>query len=68
MTTKKPKKPAQFTVQNCTFHGAQQSSEADIKRSEAVKAIADALGKAADALSGPQGNVGLMIKSDGTAT
>jgi hypothetical protein len=53
---------AQFVIQNCTFHGAQPSSEADIKRSEAVKAIADALSKAAEALVGPANNIGLMIK------
>ena len=60
---KKPK-PAQYVVQNCTFHGAQQSSEADIKRYEAVKAIADALHEAAKSIAGPQNNVGLLIKGD----
>jgi hypothetical protein len=64
MAKKKPEqKPAQTVIQNCIFHGAEQSSEADIKRSEAIKALAEAMGKMADALKGPTGNVGLMIKS-----
>ena len=62
MSKKSAKKPNRVVVKNCTFHGTQQSSDADIKRYEAVKAIADALNEAAKALAGSSNNVGLMIK------
>lgn len=54
------KKPTTFTIENCTFHGVQESSEAEQRRIEAVKALADALGKAAEALLGPRQEAPLL--------
>ena len=51
MAKKKQEKPARLVIQNCTFI-VDQNPQAE-KRAEAVKELAIALGKAADALLGP---------------
>jgi hypothetical protein len=57
--------PAGTVVQNCTFQTMPESDAATEKRAEAVKELAIALGKAADALRGAANNVtGLTIKGD----
>ena len=54
--TKKKQAPT-TSIQNCHFTvEAAESSEVAIKRAEAVRAIADALARAADALKGPENN------------
>ena len=63
MKKKATKKPAGYIVQNCIFHTHPESADQIDKRAEAVKELAIALGKAADALRGAANNVsGLTIK------
>jgi hypothetical protein len=62
MAKKKAAAPGTI-VQNCHFITQPESDAATEKRAEAVKELAIALGKAADALRGAASNVtGLTIK------